>query len=492
MVDREELESICKRRGFMWPSSEIYGGEAGFYDYGHLGARLKDGWEKLWKDYFLGLNDNYHMIYTPNILPYRALKASGHVDQFSDVLVNCMRCNTSYRADHLVLELTGENIEGMDADSVESIFSLNDFKCPSCNGSFSKAEDFNMMFSINIGPTGEHKGFLRPETAQGTYMNFYREYRTLRRQMPIGLATIGGAFRNEISPRQGVYRMREFLQAELQIFFIPGVDEKLFEEQYQPQEEINVILQDSMESNVISVDELDHIPIFYRYHLAKVYKFYLDQMKLDVKDVRLRELSRDERAFYNRIHFDVEVNLSSLGGWKEVAGIHYRGDYDLNNHQDASGTKMSIPVDGERIVPHVLELSFGVDRNVWALLDRGYRSDDRDWLDLPSSCSPYHAAIFPLVRKDGLVEKSLDVYDGIKGSLRVFWDKSGSVGKRYARMDEIGTPFCITVDYDTLRDDSVTLRHIKTKEQIRVNLSELEECVELLISEKKDFSEINS
>ncbi len=490
MVDREELESVCKRRGFMWPSSEIYGGEAGFYDYGHLGARLKDGWELIWKDFFLGLNDNYHMIYTPNILPYRALKASGHVDLFSDIIVHCMRCSASYRADHLITDLTGKNVEGLNASEIEGMIKENEMKCPSCNGNFSEAEEFNMMFSLSIGPTGEHKGFLRPETAQGSYMNFFREYRALRRQMPMGLATIGNAFRNEISPRQGVYRLREFLQAELQIFFIPDTNDMTFEDMYDGKAEVTVLLDGEEEARRVRMDELEDLPVFYRSHLAKVYEFYREHMNLAPEDVRLRELSKEEKAFYNLIHFDVEINMPSLGGWKEVGGIHYRGDYDLTKHQEESGTKMSIPVNGTRVVPHVLELSFGVDRNIWAVLDRGYRLDEREWLSLPKRCAPYHVAVFPLVRKDGLEERSREIYKVIKREFRAFWDRSGSVGKRYARMDEIGTPLCITTDYETPEDDTVTVRDITSKEQVRVKVPELIDIIGSIIDGEKEFGEL--
>ncbi len=489
MVDSDDIESVCKRRGFLWQSSEIYGGEAGFYDYGHLGALLKDNWEQAWKDFFLGLDDNYHMIYTPNILPYRVLKASGHVDMFSDVLVHCMRCGTGYRADHLIEDDIGLNVEGFDAEKIDQLIEKHGITCPSCKGNLSESDDFNMMFSVQIGPTGEHKGFLRPETAQGTYMNFFREFRALRKKMPLGLATVGSAFRNEISPRKGVYRLREFTQAELQIFFIPGIHEEVFEERYSPNEKVNILLDGDKEAELIEVSQLEDLPIFYRYHLAKVYEFFSEKMNIETKYVRLRQLSDDERAFYNRIHFDVEIYMESIGGWKEVAGVHYRGDYDLTKHQEESGTKMSIPVEGERKIPHVLELSFGVDRNIWSLLDRGYRKDDREWISFPAEMAPYHVAVFPLVRKDGLPEKSLEVYKQLKSEFRAFWDKSGSVGKRYARMDEIGTPYCITLDYDTLEDDTVTIREIVSKEQIRVSISELHDLLNSFLSGEKEFSE---
>ncbi len=490
MTTREELESVCKRRGFIWQSSEIYGGEAGFYDYGHLGARLKDSWEEQWKDFFLSLDQNYHLVYTPNILPYRVLESSGHVEHFSDVLIKCNRCGNSFRGDHLVEDVTGESAEWMGKDEIKNKVEELNISCPDCKGDLGDAEDFNMMFEVDIGPKGERKGFLRPETAQGTYMNFPREYRALRRNMPFGLATVGPAFRNEISPRQGVYRMREFQQAELQIFFIPSIHDALFEERLEEvaYTEIPVMRTGDDMKKMISVDEIKDLPAYYIYHLSKIYEFYKDIMEIE-GDIRLRELSSEERAFYNKIHFDVEINMKSLGGWKEVAGLHYRSDHDLSQHQEGSNKKMSVPADGERKVPHVIELSFGVDRNIWALLDLGYRTGDRDWLTIPDKLAPYQVAVFPLVRKDGLLEKSEEVFNKLNTKFRTFWDVSGSIGKRYARQDEIGTPYCVTVDYDTMEEDSVTIREIKTTEQIRVSITQLEEILQKLTEKEKLFDD---
>ncbi|MFO8109825.1 MAG: glycine--tRNA ligase [Thermoplasmata archaeon] len=484
MAEKDDLESLCKRRGFVWPSSDIYGGEAGFYDYGHLGARLKDNWERAWKDYFLGLGDNYHMIYTPNILPYRVLESSGHVDHFSDVLIRCTKCGNSHRGDHLLEDITGESAEWMDKEEIESFIRDENVTCPDCGGELDEPMDFNMMFGLNIGPTGERKGFLRPETAQGTYMNFHREHIALRRKLPFGLATIGSAFRNEISPRQGVYRLREFQQAELQIFFIP--DSKDFDHRYDALggRKIPLLRADWNKARNIPLKELEDLPKFYKYHMAKMFEFYKDKMELNV---RLRELSEEERAFYNRIHFDVEAKIDSIGGWKEVAGLHYRGDYDLAQHQQASGQRMSVSIDGEKKIPHVMELSFGVDRNVWSLLDQGYKTGDRDWISFPRYIAPYQVAVFPLVRKDGLLERSREIYEFLNSDFYAFWDKSGSIGKRYARQDEIGTPFCITVDYDTPEDDTVTLREISSTDQIRLKVSNLKTELKSYINKEKKF-----
>ncbi|MFW6376008.1 MAG: glycine--tRNA ligase [Thermoplasmatota archaeon] len=491
MVDKGELESLCRRRGFIWQSSEIYGGEAGFYDYGHLGSKLKDNWEREWKNYFLGLHENYHMIYTPNVLPYRVLDASGHVDHFSDVLIKCNRCGSSFRGDHIIEEVTGENAEWMGTEDVESKVLELDIKCPDCGGEFGDPIDFNMMFSVDIGPKGDRKGFLRPETAQGTYINFKREYRANRKKMPLGLATIGTAFRNEISPRQGVYRLREFIQAELQIFFVPRLHDDVFEEEYEELDDVllNVKRADWNEAKEVNVSELEDLDTFYLLHLVKMYEFYTSVMGLNKEDVRSRELSEDEKAFYNKIHFDIEVNFDSLDGWKEVSGLHYRSDYDLQKHENESGEKMSIPTDEGRKIPHVLELSFGLDRNIWALLDRGYHLEDKNWFEVPDKLAPYQVAVFPLVRKDELPEKSREVFNLLRDDFRAKWEKSGSIGKRYARNDEIGTSYCLTIDYDTMDDDTLTIRDIDTKEQIRVHIDELKEVLNNLVEGKKEFEE---
>lgn len=491
MVDKQDLESLCRRKGFIWQAAEIYGGEAGFYDYGHMGARLKDNWKQVWKDFFLGLDENYHLLDTTNILPYRALDASGHVDHFSDILIRCERCGSSYRGDHIIEDETGENAEWMGVDEIKEKIQELGIDCPNCGGTFSEPNDFNMMFELQIGPKGEDTGFLRPETAQGIYLNFAREYRALRKRMPMGLALMGRAYRNEISPRQGVFRQREFEQAELQIFFVPGIHDEIFEEKYEDADKIEMRVKraDWDDAKVVSPDELDDLPEFYLYHLLKVYEFYRDVMKLDPERFRLRELSEEEKAFYNRIHFDLEVYFETLGGWKEVDGVHYRGDYDLSKHQEESGEKMSIPTDDGRKIPHVIELSFGVDRNIWALLDLGYHTNDRDWLDLPDKLAPYDAAVFPLVRKDGLPEKARDIFEELDEDLEVFWDKSGSIGKRYARQDEVGTPYCMTIDYDTMEDDTLTIREIKSTDQIRVHRSELKDVLRNLIEGKKDLDE---
>jgi glycyl-tRNA synthetase len=487
----DEVMSLSLRRGFIWPSVDIYGGFAGFYDYGHLGAMMKRKWEDLWLKYFLGLSERYYLIDTTNMLPYKSLKASGHVDHFTDVLVKCTDCGISHRGDHLITDATGKSAEALSPSEIDGEIERLELRCPKCKGSLMSSTEFNMMFPISVGPTGADRAFLRPETAQGAYLNFKREFESLRRKIPFGLAIVGRAFRNEISPRQGTYRMREFIQAELQIFFNPNTFDDELDFKSVENEKIRISFEDEKEEGQVkdtkAKDLADRLPQFYLYHMVKMQQFYLDILNVPREKFRFAELGEKERAFYNKIHFDIEINLDSLQGWGEINGIHYRTDHDLGGHQKGSNEKMMVNVGGERVLPHVLELSFGVDRNIWAFLDMFYEKDDRTVLKLPRSIAPIALGVFPLVSKGGLPEKAREVYDSLRYDFDCFYDESGSIGKRYARMDEIGTPFCLTVDYDSLTSEDVTLRERDTTEQKRIKISELPESLRSLFREGTGF-----
>ncbi len=473
----DEVMSLSLRRGFLWPSVDIYGGFAGFYDYGHLGAAMKRKWEDLWLRYFLELGERYHLIDTTNILPHKTLKASGHVDHFTDVLVTCSGCGASHRGDHLVQDATGKSAEALGTDEIDAEIENLGIKCPKCGGKLQSSTEFNMMFPVSIGPTGADKAYLRPETAQGAFLNFKREFESLRRKLPYGLAIIGRAFRNEISPRQGTYRMREFIQAELQIFFNPNTFDDELDFASVENENLRISFEDVKEEgqvdDILAKDLLDRLPKFYVYHMAKIQQFYLDVLNVPREKFRFAELGEKERAFYNKIHFDIEIKLDSLQGWGEINGIHYRTDHDLKGHQAGSSEKMTVNVGGERVLPHVLELSFGVDRNIWAFLDMFYELDERAVLRLPRRIAPITLGVFPLVSKGGLPELAKEVYQSLRDDFDCFYDEVGSIGKRYARMDEIGTPFCVTVDYDSLTQQNVTIRDRETTGQKRVKISEL-------------------
>jgi glycyl-tRNA synthetase len=344
-----------------------------------------------------------------------------------------------------------------------------------------------MMFPMGIGPTGKDKAYLRPETAQGVYLNFKREFEALRRRLPMGLAIVGRAYRNEISPRQGTYRMREFLQAELQIFFDPAS----FADQvpFAAVADVPVRICWAAEKNqptahdILAKDLVARgLPSWYVYHLVQVQRFYLDLLQVPRERLRFAELDEKERAFYNKIHFDIQVDQESLGGFREVGGVHYRTDHDLKGHGAMSKVKQEVTVGATKVLPHVLELSFGVDRSVWALLDLGYTKTDRVILRLPPRLAPVTVAVFPLVSKDGLPERAEGIYSKLRKSLGAFYDDSGSIGKRYARMDEIGTPFCVTVDHDTMEGKGVTVRERDSQKQVRVEEAELSSFLRSLLA----------
>jgi glycyl-tRNA synthetase len=491
-----DVQSLAKRRGFIWQSAEIYGSMAGFYDYGAMGAMLKRKWENVWLKYFMGLNDNYYLIDSTNILPEAALKASGHVDGFTDPLVECTKCGHAFRADQLIEEATNEAAEELTLEEIDQKIAEIGLTCSRCKGNFGKARTFNMMFPLDVGTKGTDKAYLRPETAQGAYLNFKRHFEIMRRKLPLGLTIIGKAYRNEIAPRQGVYRMRELIQAELQIFMDPETfsDELNLDEMNG--KEILVQLVDMRGKQNVQpmpcrylVDQYK-LPDFYVYHMLKIQEFYLNVIKVPKDKFRFYEKSEKERAFYNRVHFDIEVDLSTLGGFKELAGLHYRGDYDLTKHQNASKESMEVSLEGRRLIPHVLELSFGVDRNVWALLDIHLVDERTGVLKLPPMLAPYTFAVFPLMKKDDILPVAKKVYDILKDDYDVCYDQSGSIGKRYARMDEIGTPFCITVDFDGLADNTVTMRDTDTSEQKRVKIDDLEHIARGLASGKLLFRDL--
>ena len=496
MASYEDLMSLSVRRGFLWPAADLYGGFAGFYDYGHNGTQLRRRWEDLWTETFLGLGDNYHLIDTTTILPELPLQASGHVDHFTDVLVACTRCGESYRGDHLLQAHTHEEHEGLAPDEVDAKIRDLGLRCPNCKGELGPARTFQMMFPLEVGPTGKDRAYLRPETAQGVYLNFKREFEALRRRLPLGLAIVGRAYRNEISPRQGTYRMREFLQAELQIF----MDPEAFADQVPLDGLSDVPVRIAWASekkepagrDVAAKDLVDRgLPSWYVFHLVQVQRFYLDVLGVPRSAFRFAELDEKERAFYNKIHFDVQVNQESLGGFKEVGGVHYRSDHDLAGHEAVSRERQSVTIGSRKFVPHVLELSFGVDRNVWALLDLGITKGERSILRLPARLAPVAVAVFPLVNKDGLPERAEAIVQALRKPFNAVYDDSGSIGRRYARMDEIGTPFCVTIDHETIEGKGVTLRERDSQRQVRVEVGRLRDLLGDLLAGDVRFSDLS-
>jgi len=493
----DELMSLSLRRGFLWPAVDLYGGFAGFYDYAHLGARLKRKWEDLWLSYFLGLGDNYHLIDTTTVLPEASLKASGHVDHFTDVLVACTKCGESYRGDHLLEAVTHQEHEGLGPAEIDAKIRELKLRCPKCKGTLGPARAFNMMFPVGVGPLGQDRAYLRPETAQGVYLNFKREFEALRRKLPLGLAIVGRAYRNEISPRQGTYRMREFLQAELQIFFDPATFDGELPIDTVREERLRVAFATEKAEATATDHTVDALirhglPPFYVYHMVLVQRFYLDALGFPRDRFRFAELDERERAFYNKVHFDIQVQQASLGGYKEVGGVHYRTDHDLSGHAALSKTDLSVLVDDRKVVPHVLELSFGVDRNLWALLDTGFRTGERAVLQIPPALAPISIGVFPLLSRDAMPARADALYRELRGRFNAFYDEGGSIGRRYARMDEIGTPFCATIDHTTLADDTVTLRERDSTGQVRLPGGGLPEVLRDLLDGRVRFADLGT
>ena len=475
----EDIERLAKRRGIFYLSSEIYGGLAGLFDYGSTGTLIKRNMENLWRKFFLHLGENFFEIDASNIMPEKVFVASGHLENFVDPVAKCKKCGTAHRADHIAEGVLKESFEGMTPIELTELIKQHKIRCTKCKGELGDVKVFNMTFPLSIGSTGEIKAYLRPETAQSAYVNFLQQFEVQRKRLPLGLAIVGKAFRNELSPRQLTTRMREFTQAELQVFFDP---QEIEEHEMWPEVENYMLVvspadkreQKPLEMSCSEFAKKYKVPKFYVYHMARVQQFFFDALHVSKDKFRFKELTPEERAFYNKIHWDMELNLESMKGWKEIGGVHYRTDHDLKGHEKISGKSHEIFFNEKKVVPHVLELSFGIDRIIYAMLDLFYHKDgDRAVLSLVPTVAPFTVAVFPLVSKDGIDQKAKNVHMMLRNICEAFYDDDGSIGRRYARADEIGIPFCITIDYDTMKDGTVTVRNRDDKSQRRVKIEEL-------------------
>ena len=424
-VKLEDIVSLCKRRGFIFQGSEVYGGLAGTWDYGPLGVVLKRNIMNLWWKMFVDDRDDMVGVDAAILMNQKVWQASGHVDTFTDPLVECNNCHNRFRADK-----------------------IDTSKCPSCGmtNTFGEPRQFNMMFKTNVGPVADESSisYLRPETAQGIFTNFKNVVDTLYPDIPFGIAQQGKAFRNEISPRDFVFRSREFEQMEIEYFVNPENWEVSFEQ-----------------------------------WRAAIHE-WLKALGLPDEKVHELEVPAEDRAHYSKRTIDFEYDFPH--GRDELLGMAYRTDFDLGNIQRVSGKSMEYrPKDGsEPFVPHVIEPSFGVERAIIAVLTAAYTEDEvngekRAYLKLPENLAPVKMAVSPLLKdKTELVEKAREVYSAMKKKYgNVMWDDNGNIGKRYRRQDEIGTPKCVTIDFQTLEDDTVTVRDRDTTEQTRIIISEL-------------------
>jgi glycyl-tRNA synthetase len=483
----DELYALLKRRGVLWPSAEIYGGTAGLYDYGPLGHALKRRIESAWETWFLGLSPQYYRIEPAEILPEAAVRASGHLENFTDPEAVCESCHQAFRADTVLEKVRPEGVDGLTSEQIGALVREHHVRCPSCGReTLTVPKPFNLMFGVDLGVTGKERGYLLPETAQASYLAFPRMWDVGRRSLPLGIGVIAHAYRNEIAPRQVLFRLRAFTQAELQIFFDPSDFAHplgRFGDLELPvvRAEARLAGDEAVHSVPARIlVESGDLPEFYVYHLVQSYRFYRDVLGYRPDTIRFYEKSKEERAFYNRIQFDIEVRLESLGGFKELGAVHYRGDYDLDRHGKGTGTDLSVkPTDRERVLPHVLELTLGIDRILWALADQRLGVEDgRTVWKLPSYLAPVPVAVFPLIWKEHS-EEAERIVELLRGAgLAAVLDDAGTIGKRYARNDEAGTPFCITVDKETVdpahaNHGTVTLRLRDTRAQERIAIAAL-------------------
>jgi len=568
----ESVTELAKRRGFIWPSGECYGSLAGFIDYGPLGAMMKRRIEGIWRDFYV-VREGYYEIECPTIGIESIFVASGHVKGFSDKMCQCLHCGEYLRADHAIAGMEVSQSTNISSDDLQRI--LSNVSCPACGTKLGHVNvfDFNLMFETNIGPGLQRKGYLRPETAQGMFTDFGRLVRFYRDKLPFGAVQIGKAYRNEISPRQGMIRLREFTLAEAEIFVHPTkknhpaffryatfeVPLLAGDQQREGRSVEPVTMGDAVRTGVVANE-------YVAYCIALTFEL-LVKIGVDAKKIRFRQHLSNERAHYASDCWDGEI-YSDRFGWVEVVGIADRTDYDLNAHAHYSGTSFTvfIPYDspkfvhreriipnmeilgprfkgrakkvadklikatpqkdgidielngelvritpdlyevreevvevrGEEIIPHVIEPSYGIDRMMYAVLEHCYGEDIVDGemrrvLHLPPWVAPVQVAVFPLMSRDGLDAIARQIAENLVTSgIMAEYDDNGAIGRRYRRQDEIGTPFTITVDYQSLDDHTVTIRERDSMRQVRVPIERLPDIVQSLVNGFVVFNSLSS
>ena len=552
-----DLMSVCKRRGFIWPSFEMYGGVAGMYDYGPLGCALKNNIVEMWRSIYKG-REGFVEIDSETVNPREVFKASGHLDNFADLITYCQKCQAPYRADHMVKDFY-DNPDILTPKQLEEAFVKHKIKCPACGGDLGPVEEFNLMFRTNIGPGNARVGYMRPETAQGIFVNYSNLYRYNREKLPMGVIQTGRSYRNEIAPRQGLIRMREFNPMEVELFVDPE-DKDWVRFPEIENGTLDLIPNTTLQLTTMTVKEAVEKGVIANRVLAYfVYttKQLLTSLGIDEKRLRFREHEKDEMAHYAADCWDAEVLLSY--GWTEIVGIADRGNWDLSWHAQVSGEdlshfkkydepreteveriqpnskalgptfkgkakaisdaisamppsaivdgKLKVNVDGEeielgseffevvkrvekvtgdRVIPHVIEPSHGLDRIFYSVLEHAYEYDEKEdyvVMHLNPMVAPIKVGVFPLMEKDGLDVVAKTIYESVHTHrVEAYYDGSGTIGRRYARMDEVGTPWCITVDYDSLQNGTVTIRDRDTKEQKRIVATDAPKIIDELLA----------
>ncbi len=487
MKAEDKVMDLAKRRGFVWgPSPNIYsGGLSGFYDWGPLGKLLKNKVENVLRKGFMAFG--FWEVDCPTIMPKEVWQASGHLEGFTDPVAKCLKSGSYFRIDNIIEEKFPEiDAESMSPTKLDEFIKKKKIKSPN-GGDFGPVETFNLMMKTTLGMDKE--AYLRPETATTTYLLYPEYFRFFRTKLPFGVFQIGKAYRNEISPRQGVFRTREFTQAESQLFILKD-QEKKFEKFKDYSNEVLPLLKNG--SKVIKKVKLGQTvkqkymkKEAYAFMVYAAYKFVLD-MGFEAKNIRIKQHSAEKLAHYADDAWDLEIKTDRYG-WFELCGIHDRTDYDLKRHAKYSKTKME--VSGE--TPRILEIAFGLERTTYSLLEGSLVKDKkRDWLKFDKGMAPIDISIFPLMKKDDMVGLAKEIFDELDREFVCVYDESGSIGRRYRRMDEIGTSFCITVDHDSLNDKEVTVREISTMSQIRVKIPELKGVMRDLLSGDLKFEKI--
>ncbi len=573
MTDSKVM-NIAKKRGFLWSSFEIYSGSAGFFDYGPLGAILKSNIIEKWRKYYI-IREGFYEIESPTIMPEEALKASGHVDHFTDPMTECKDCMEVYRADHIIEDAIDQEVEGLEDQRLTEILSENQIVCPKCGGHLTHVWSYNLMFQTLIGAKGKKTGYMRPETAQGIFIPFKRLLRFFRGKLPFGVVQIGKAYRNEISPRQGIIRLREFTQAEAEIFVDPSIKSHpkfnnfaddiltLFsaENQINKGELEKISAKKAVDDGIISSEILT-------YQLCLAARF-LSDLGIPSDVIRFRQHLPTEMAHYAIDCWDVEIQTDRFG-WIEIIGIADRTDFDLKSHSTHSKedlsvfieydepktiTKLSLKPDmkkfgplfkgdapkildalknldasniknafkeegifkleiddkvheinpdiisfeereeiirGEKVLPHVIEPSYGIDRIIYSVLLHSYtENEDRTYLKLEKQIAPIGVSVFPLVNNDELVENAHKIRDELRNQgIIAEYDGSGTIGRRYARADEIGVPFAVTVDHETLENNTVTIRNRDDLKQIRKPIKNIYNILIDLLEGRVEFEDI--
>ena len=546
-----EVISLARRRGFLWKSSEIYGGIAGFYDYAPMGSLLKHNIENIWRDYYL-IQEGCLEIESNLINPEEIFKASGHLDEFEDILVECKKCKSAFRAD-LLIEKYINNPDSLSIEAIEKAISKYKISCQDCKGELSKPYYFNLMFKTYIGASSKRPAYLRPETAQGIFINFSNLYRVARMKLPFGVCQIGKCFRNEISPRQGIIRVREISMAECEYFVNPNdkshskfneIKNEILTLVTNENKELRIGIGEAIKKGIIKNESLGYFIV--------LTKNFLIDIGIDKEKLRFRQHLKDEMAHYAKDCWDAEI-LLSIGdeSWIEVVGIADRACYDLERHIQFSGEnltafdkfdepreiekevilanlsklgpifkkdagkvkdlleklkikdvndknevllnldereitvnkdffeiiKVKEKITGKNIIPNVIEPSYGIDRIFYAVLEHSYykRMDSNyNVLKLKPNVAPIKVGIFPLMSRDKMDKIAKEIEKTLRNAkITTYYDDSGSIGRRYARMDEIGTPYCITIDYQTIEDNTVTIRERDSTSQYRISINKI-------------------